>query len=131
MIRRYRDSDFEDVKYLNDLCFERPCTENELRAKLAGNVWVWEADPAVSSVVGAIILDRDLIWSVTVAPAFRRRGIATALMLEAETAGLPLHLHTEPDSPGNHLYTKLGYTASEIERDFYGPGRDAVLMRKA
>lgn len=131
MIRRYRDSDYEDVKYLNDLCYERPCSEEELSGMLEDNAWVYEACPEVSSVVGAIILDRDLIWSVTVAPAFRRQGVATALMLEAETAGLPLHLHTEPDSPGNHLYTKLGYTASKIERDFYGPGRDAVLMRKA
>lgn len=132
MIRLYQDSDFADCVYLNKVSYLEPCTENELWAKtvLPSKVWVYQPDPAIRSVVGCLILEGNLVWSVTVAPAFRRQGIATKLLLEAEKHVLPLYLHTEPDSPGNHLYTKLGYIASKIEYDYYGQNLDAVLMVK-
>ena len=127
MVRPYEARDFDDVKYLNDISYVSPCTENVLREKLTGKVWVYEDSPLV---VGCVIVAGNLVWSVTVAENWRRKGVATKLLLEAEKHGLPLYLHTEPQSPGNHLYTKLGYTASKIERDYYGPGQDAVLMVK-
>lgn len=127
MIRPYRDSDFSDCAWLNKICYTQPCTDSVLREKLTGKAWVWEDSPLV---VGCLILEGNLVWSVTVAENWRWKGIATQLLLEAEKSGLPLHLHTEPNSPGNHLYTKLGYTASKIERDYYGQGLDAVLMTK-
>ena len=130
MIRPYRESDFRDVAWLNGQSYIRPCTENVLREKLTGKSWVYEADPAVSSVIGCLILDGNLVWSVTVAENWRRKGIATALLLEAEKHVRPLQLYTEPNSPGNHLYTKLGYIASKIEYDHYGQNLDAILMVK-
>jgi ribosomal protein S18 acetylase RimI-like enzyme len=127
VIRPYEPRDYEDILYLQQICYTKPCTENELRAKLAGKCWVFEDEPLV---VGCVILDGGTIWSVTVAENWRRKGVATRLLLEAEKSGLPLYLYTEPNSPGNRLYTKLGYTATWMEYDFYGPGLDAVLMVK-
>jgi ribosomal protein S18 acetylase RimI-like enzyme len=128
MIRPYEARDFEDCLYLQEICYLKPCSESELRAKLeTGKCWVWEDRPLV---IGCLILEGNLVWSVTVAENWRRKGIATALLLEAEKHVRPLHLHTEPFSAGQKLYTKLGYTASKIERDYYGQGLDAILMVK-
>lgn len=128
MIREYRWSDFADVSWINQTSYVLPCSENELAHKLAiGKCWVWEDSPIV---VGAIILDGDCVWSVTVARNWQKRGIATALLNEASKHFSELWLHTEPFSAGARLYTKLGYTASKTEYDFYGPGADAILMVK-
>lgn len=132
MIRPYRDSDFSDVAWLNQQAYLTPCTENELRARIgSGRCWVWEDSPLV---IGCLITcsqdDKIIVWSVTVAENWRRRGVATKLLEAAAREYPELWLHTEPNSPGNHLYTKLGYTASKVEYDYYGPGQDAVLMVK-
>ena len=139
MIRLYEARDFQDCRWLNDQSYLKPCPENELRAKLAGKTWVWEDGP---QVIGCLITEvhqerpRDIgktfIWSVTVSPNWRNRGIATALLNKAAEyfAGTELWLHTTPGSPAERLYTKLGYTAVEIDYDFYGPGSDSVLMVK-
>ncbi len=131
MIRPYESRDFADVAWLNQISYQSPCTENELRAKLAGKCWVYEDSPIV---VGCLITDeyyeRDYIWSVTVARNWQKRGIATALIAEAEKNIGELHLYTEPFSDGARLYTKLGYSAIKTEHDYYGPGLDAILMVK-
>jgi ribosomal protein S18 acetylase RimI-like enzyme len=139
MIRRYEARDFADVSWLNQCSYTTPCTENELRAKIgAGKCWVWEDSPIV---VGALITENRmsidpyrpgfaLVWSVTVARNWQRRGIGTALLNEASKTFPELWLHTEPFSDGERLYTKLGWTPARVEYDYYGAGKDAVLMRK-
>lgn len=57
--------------------------------------------------------DEIRLMEITVAPAFRRRGIArqllAALIAESESAGLPIGLHVEPDNPANAWYRRLGF----------------------
>jgi ribosomal protein S18 acetylase RimI-like enzyme len=127
MIRSYRNSDFADVSWLNSTSYVSPCTDNELLEKLAGKCWVYEDSPIV---IGAIIIDKNFVWSLTVARNRQRRGIGTALLNEASKHFSELWLHTEPLGAGARLYTKLGYTASKTEYDFYGPRQDAILMVK-
>lgn len=131
MIRPYESRDFADVSWLNQISYQSPCTESELRAKLAGKCWVWEDSPIV---VGALITyaknGRTYVWSVAVARHWQKRGIGTALLNEASRHFPELWLHTEPFSEGARLYTKLGYTAVKTEHDFYGQNRDAILMVK-
>jgi ribosomal protein S18 acetylase RimI-like enzyme len=132
MIRPYEARDFEDCLWLNEQAYLKPCTENVLREKLdAGKSWVWEDSPLV---IGCLITEvkdaRTFVWSVTVSPNWRNRGIATALLKKADELGCELWLHTTPGSPAERLYTKLGYTAVRIDYDQYGPGSDAVLMVK-
>jgi ribosomal protein S18 acetylase RimI-like enzyme len=132
LIRRYEGRDFADVAWLNHISYSKPCTENELRAKLASDkCWVYEDSPIV---VGALITyakdERTYVWSVTVARNWQKRGIGTALLNEASKTFPELWLHTEPFSDGERLYTKLGWTPVKTEFDYYGPGADAVLMVK-
>jgi ribosomal protein S18 acetylase RimI-like enzyme len=127
VIRPYEPRDYSDVKYLNDISYESPCTETVLQEKLAGKVWVWEDSPLV---IGCLILDGNFVWSVTVAPPWRGRGIGGKLLEEAEKHLRPLFLHTEPHGQAISLYRKLGYATLQTEEEFYGPGQDAVLMVK-
>jgi ribosomal protein S18 acetylase RimI-like enzyme len=131
LIREYQSRDFADVSWLNQTSYVSPCTENELREKLAGRCWVYEDSPIV---VGCLIIyakdERTYVWSVTVARNWQKRGIGTALLNEASKHFPELWLYTEPFSAGARLYTKLGYTASKTEYDYYGPGSDAILMVK-
>src|ERR1700689_1131691 len=131
MIRPYRNSDFADVAWLNQISYVSPCTESELREKLAGKCLVWEDSPIV---VGALITyakdERTYVWSVAVGRHWQRRGIGTALLNEASNPFPELWLQHEPSGAGARLYTKLGYTASKTEYDYYGPGQDAILMVK-
>lgn len=81
--------------------------------------------------------DEIRLMEITVAPAFRQRGIARrlleALIAEADATGLPLGLHVEPDNPANAWYRRLGFR-HEADRGAYqfllrpptvdeGPGR--------
>lgn len=57
--------------------------------------------------------DEIRLMEITVAPSWRRRGIArrllAALIAESESAGLPIDLHVEPDNPANAWYRRLGF----------------------
>jgi ribosomal protein S18 acetylase RimI-like enzyme len=135
MIRLFEARDFQDVFFLNEICYENPCTETELREKLSsGKAWVEEPDPAVQAVIGAVIIvpheGTNLIWSITVAPTFRKRGIAWNLLSEAENNFPELWLHTDPSGPAIGLYLRRGYKVVQEEPNFYGPSRPGVLMVK-
>ena len=58
------------------------------------------------------------IMDIALAPAFRRRGIGTALlrslMDEAQQSGRKLSIHVETNNPARRLYERLGFeTAGE------------------
>ena len=131
MIRPYEARDFADVAWLNEIAYSKPCTENELRTKLESPSWVFEDSPLV---IGCLITcpqdEKIYVWSVAVAPNWRRRGIGGLLLAEAEKEFPELWLHTEPFSNGQRLYSKRGYETVLTEPDYYGYGQPAILMRK-
>lgn len=53
------------------------------------------------------------IMDIALAPAFRRRGIGTALlrslMAEADGSGRKLSIHVEQNNPARSLYDRLGF----------------------
>jgi ribosomal protein S18 acetylase RimI-like enzyme len=135
VIRPYEARDFEDVFFLNEVCYESPCTVSELREKLSsGKCWVYDPDPAVQAVIGAVIIvpheGTNLIWSITVAPTFRKQRIGNSLLEEAEKHYPELWLHTDPSGPAIGLYLRRGYKVIHEELNFYGPMRPAFLMVK-
>ena len=138
MVRKYQDSDFSDVSFLNESSYEKPCTESELRAKLANPAWVWESDAVLGCLITSPdteardILDRGriLVWSVTVAAPFRGQGIGAALLREASKHFLAVYLYVEYKSPAIHLYTREGFKPEKLLYEYYGPNQHAYLMRK-
>jgi ribosomal protein S18 acetylase RimI-like enzyme len=139
VIRPYKDIDFEDVKFLNDISYERPCTESVLRSKLQ-NAWIAEIGGEVigaaiccpdSDAVAELDRSRTLLWSITVAPAQRNKGWGSVLIREVSKHFLALYLYVDTDSPAKRLYEREGFKVEKFLFNHYGRNSHAYLMRKA
>ena len=76
------------------------------------------------------------ILTVAVLPAYRRQGIAKEFMrqieayaLEREASAMMLEVEVSNES-AIKLYESLGYMKISVRMDYYGPGKDAFVMRK-
>jgi ribosomal-protein-alanine N-acetyltransferase len=76
------------------------------------------------------------ILTVAVLPAYRRQGIAREFMLqienyaiEREASALMLEVELSNEA-AIKLYESLGYMKISVRMDYYGPGKDAHVMRK-
>ena len=96
-----------------------------------------ELDGTIAAYVGAeSVLDESNIGNIVTHKDYRGRGIATqlfdALLKELKEQGIvKVFLEVEHDNaPAIALYEKSGFTKYGHRRDYYGPGKDAVLMSK-
>ena len=125
----------EKIVYLED-----PWSLAQFKEEYAGSsrqYLVAEYDGKVVGYAGVMVAgDVTDILTLTVAPEFRRRGIArellkrmidwsrnqkvVAMMLEVREG----NLEAEP------LYLAYGFRKLAIRNDYYGPGMSAVIMRK-
>lgn len=76
------------------------------------------------------------ILTVAVLPAYRRRGIAREFMrqieewsTERQASAMMLEVELN-NEPAIALYESLGYLKISVRMDYYGPGKDAHVMRK-
>ncbi len=76
------------------------------------------------------------ILTVAVLPAYRRQGIAREFMrqieayaIEHEASAMMLEVELSNES-AIKLYESLGYMKISVRMDYYGPGKDAHVMRK-
>ena len=76
------------------------------------------------------------ILTVAVLPEFRRQGIAKEFMRqieqwskEREASAMMLEVEQSNES-AIELYKSLGYMQISVRMDYYGPGKDAFVMRK-
>ena len=76
------------------------------------------------------------ILTVAVLPAYRRQGIAKEFMrqieayaVEREASAMMLEVELTNES-AIKLYESLGYMKISVRMDYYGPGKDAHVMRK-
>lgn len=76
------------------------------------------------------------ILTVAVLPAYRRQGIAKEFMRqieawsqEREASAMMLEVELSNES-AIKLYESLGYMKISLRMDYYGPGKDAHVMRK-
>ena len=76
------------------------------------------------------------IWTIEVLPAFRRMGVARALLArleesarEAGCAAVELHV-SERNAGGLALYEAAGYAQVGVEAEYYGRREDAFRYRK-
>lgn len=84
-----------------------------------------------------VAADEAEILTLAVLPEARRRGIARTLlqaaMEAARHAGAALmFLEVAADNlPARSLYEEAGFTRAGARRAYYGPGRDAFILRRA
>jgi ribosomal-protein-alanine N-acetyltransferase len=76
------------------------------------------------------------ILTVAVLPDYRRQGIAKEFMrqieayaIEREASAMMLEVELSNES-AIKLYESLGYLKISVRMDYYGPGKDAHVMRK-
>jgi ribosomal-protein-alanine N-acetyltransferase len=76
------------------------------------------------------------ILTVAVLPSHRRQGIAREFMrqieawaIENEASAMMLEVEVNNES-AIKLYEALGYLKISVRMDYYGPGKDAHVMRK-
>jgi ribosomal-protein-alanine N-acetyltransferase len=76
------------------------------------------------------------ILTVAVLPEYRRQGIAKEFMRQIEqwssergASAMMLEVELSNES-AIKLYESLGYMKISVRMDYYGPGKDAFVMRK-
>ncbi len=73
------------------------------------------------------------ILTVAVSPVLQRRGVGRALLdaVLAVTDGLPVFLEVAADNmAARGLYASAGFVPCGHRRNYYGAGRDAVILRQ-
>lgn len=129
------------VAELERLCFSQPWSEKSLAEELDNpNAAFFTAlrDGKVAGYAGMhCVCGEGYLDNVAVFPAFRRQGVAAALLAALENearqrGGEFLSLEVRPSNrQAIALYKKLGFAEAGRRKDFYsGPREDALLLTK-
>jgi len=141
IIRAMAAADFEAVTELDVLSFSLPWPRDAFETELANRdarCWVAEEQ---GRVVGALVfwrvLDEAHLATISIHPAFRRRGIARQLLQTAMAAAYAegaciYHLEVRAgNQAAQKLYLEFGFKIVGRRAKYYkDTGEDAVLMTK-
>ena len=141
-IKRLSEENSAAVAEIEKLCFSHPWSEatvcSEIKSGFADFFGAFCGDELAGYIGGRTIAGETEIFNVAVAPEFRRKGIADALIkkfIEAvrqkETQVIFLEVRTSNLGAIN-LYEKNGFVFCGIRKDYYtDPKENAILMRLA
>ena len=137
---RCNANDVKEIARLEKACIECPWTEENLLSSLnSDNCVIIKAveDGAVVGYGGVeIVLDEGNILNVAVDSAFRRKGIASAIMTELarickEKGVCAMFLEVNETNAGAiTLYEKNGYEVISTRPRYYGE-HSAIIMKKS
>jgi ribosomal-protein-alanine N-acetyltransferase len=134
-------SDLDAILAIEAASFTSPWTREMYLAELdnVGVSFCYMARDTEGNVLGFCsfwrVLDELHINNLAVAPEYRRRGVATALLMfvlrEAEKLGArraTLEVRRS-NEPARHLYERLGFAAAGVRRAYYSnPVEDAIVL---
>lgn len=127
------------IAALEKACFSHPWTQSMLQEELWNDAAVIIAaeteDGTILGYAGLqTVLDEGYINNVAVSPAFRRQGVAGALIQafirfgQAKLAFLTLEVRAS-NAPAIALYEKYGFQKVGRRKNYYDdPKEDAILM---
>ena len=129
------------IAQLEKRCFSDPWSENSIRSELTGRLSLWVVALDGATVAGYIGSPSGLgesdMTNVAVAPEYRRRGSAQALILElirrlSQQGNRSLMLEVRAsNTPAITLYHKLGFAQVGRRPNYYrNPKEDALILRK-
>jgi ribosomal protein S18 acetylase RimI-like enzyme len=144
--RLYRPADFPQLYAIEQLCFQPPFRfPRRYVQQLVGSpkaaTWIAEEDHQMTAFAIVEWSTEDTqttayIQTLEVAPALRKRGIATELLrlleTSASTAGattIALHV-AESNTAAIHLYHAHGYQPQGREENYYAHGIPALTYLK-
>jgi ribosomal-protein-alanine N-acetyltransferase len=139
-IRPLELSDLDTIEQIEQVSYPSPWSRSMFTTELAkpSSLSVAAVD-AQGELIGYLVLSRYVdawhVMNVAVAPAWRRRGVATALLqrvFESTRAdarrGYTLEVRVS-NRGAIELYEKLGFRSKGIRRGYYSDNReDAVIM---
>lgn len=136
-----RSAHLPQLEALERACFCTPWTRAQLQSQLPDDRHVFLVAMAGETVLGYAnflhVLDEGDIGNVAVAPAYRRQGVADALLeaLCARAVALNLAFLTlevrASNAPAIALYRKHGFQTVGQRRNYYQkPDEDALLMTR-
>lgn len=141
-LRTYKPADFEKLYEIDQACYEPEIaySRRELRNYLrfpGADCIIAEAD---AETVGFVVTAHEKTWgyiiTIDVLAPYRRRGVGTMLLHEAErrlAAGgvRAIALETATDNaPAIAFWQKHGYRKRGVKKGYYPGGRDAFSMTK-
>lgn len=123
-------------------CFSDPWSEQSFRSELGNPLSLWLVALDGETVAGyagsQAVLDEADVMNVAVHPAFRRQGIAEALLKELEQRLFAGGVHTvalevrASNEQAIALYHKLGYAQAGLRKNYYfHPKEDALILKKS
>ena len=129
------------IAQLERRCFSDPWSENSIRSELTGRLSLWvvalDGDTVAGYIGSQSVLGESDMMNVAVAPEYRRRGIAQALILElirrlSQQGNRSLMLEVRAsNTPAITLYHKLGFAQVGRRPNYYrNPKEDALILRK-
>lgn len=136
------EAQLEQIEAIEQQCFSCPWTMDQLRSQLSDDRHVFlaavEESGAVLGYVGMMyVLDEGYISNVAVAPAYRRQGVADALISALMTRAEELNLAfvtlevRAGNEPAKALYAKHGFVPVGRRKNYYDlPKEDAILMTR-
>jgi [ribosomal protein S18]-alanine N-acetyltransferase len=141
-LRPYVPADFERLYEIDQLCYppeiaySRRELRNYLRFPGADCVIAESGSEIIGFCVTAHLRAEGYIITMDVLEAHRRRGVATALLLEVErrlanrgVSEVALETATDNDS-AIAFWQKHGYRRRGVRKHYYPGGRDAYSMSK-
>lgn len=129
------------VAELEKVCFSDPWSERSVASELQNELALWlvalDGDTVAGYIGSQSVLGEADMMNVAVAPAYRRQGIAEALILELirrlkaqEVHSLTLEVRASND-PAKALYEKLGFSQVGRRPNYYAhPREDGLILRK-
>lgn len=144
-IRDVAARDLKALAGIDSLCFPNDAWDvEEFRYFLENsNSWLWAIEEG-KTIIAFIMLEdikvrekpcrRLYIANLAVHPDKQRRGLAGKLMertrqLADEKAFRAISLHVATDNlSAISFYEKLGFTRRKVHKDYYGKGRDSLVM---
>jgi len=145
---KIRKAELGDIRRLAEL--ERACFENGYSEEVLAFFLMSSKHICLVAEIGGIIigmavgeLEREEngsfighVWTIEVMAPYRRKGIGFLLLSKLEEAlraggAKECYLEVRADNePAIRLYEKRGYKLVGLLHDYYGPGKNGLLMKK-